>query len=66
MGSGSDWRVCGGKETIEAMRMKGGCLADALLESTGETPDSMAKVNEGVRRVRDRIYDQLDGWKAPA
>ena len=50
----------------KAMQMKGGCLADALLESTGETADSMAKVNEGVRRLRDRIYDHLEGWTAPA
>lgn len=48
-----------------ASQMKGGCLADALLDSTGETDDSMAKVNEGVRRLRDRIYDHLGGWVAP-
>ena len=50
----------------KAMQMRGGCLADALLESTGETTASMAKVNEDVRRLRDRIYDHLDGWTAPA
>lgn len=48
----------------KAMQMRGGCLADALLESTGETADSLAKVNEGVRRLRDRIYDHLGGWAA--
>ena len=52
-------------EEGKAMQMKGGCLADALLESKGETADSMATVNEGVRRLRDRIYDHLGGWAAP-
>ena len=53
-------------EAGKAMRMKGGCLADALLESTGETAAHLAKVNKDVRQLRDRIYDHLGGWTAPA
>ncbi|MBD0417497.1 hypothetical protein [Oryzicola mucosus] len=45
--------------------MRGGSLADALLENTGETVAAMAKLNEDVRRLRDRIYDHLAGWVAP-
>ena len=52
-------------EEGKAMRMKGGCLADALLESTGETAAVMAEVNQSVRRLRDKIYDHLSGWIAP-
>lgn len=50
----------------KALQMRGGCLADALLKSTGESAASLAKVNEDVRRLRDRIYDHLGGWTAPA
>lgn len=53
--------TAGGK----ALQMKGGCLADALVESTGETAAALAKLNEDVRQLRDRIYDHIGGWPAP-
>ena len=49
----------------QALQIKGGCLADALLESTGETATALAKLNEDVRQLRDRIYDHIGGWPAP-
>lgn len=49
----------------KALQMKGGGLADALLESTGETARALAKLNEDVRQLRDRIYSHIGGWTAP-
>ena len=49
----------------KALQMQGGCLADALLESTGETVAALAKLNEDVRQLRDRIYNHIGGWPTP-
>lgn len=53
-------------EDGKALQAKGGCLADALLESTGDSAATMAKLNADVRRLRDTIYDHLGGWVPPA
>lgn len=49
----------------KALQMQGGCLADALLESTGETSAELAAINRDVRKLRDRIYAHLGTWAAP-
>jgi MarR family transcriptional regulator, organic hydroperoxide resistance regulator len=49
----------------KALRLKGGCLADALLDSTGETATELARINADVRKLRDRIYQKVGGWAAP-
>lgn len=49
----------------KALQTRGGCLANALLESSGETALALAKINEEVRRLRDRIYEHVGGWAAP-
>ncbi|WP_455269674.1 MarR family winged helix-turn-helix transcriptional regulator [Rhizobium herbae] len=48
-----------------ALRSKAGCLGDALLATSGQTPEDLANLNRDVRRLRDHIYNQIGGWNAP-
>lgn len=49
-----------------ALKSKAGCLGDALLETSGHSPNQLGDVNRKVRQLRDDIYEQLGGWTAPA
>lgn len=42
---------------------KAGCLGAALLEASGQTPEALGKLNRGVRKLRDSVYDSIGGWK---
>lgn len=48
-----------------ALRDEARCLGDALLDSSGQTPADLARINGDVRQLRDRIYGQLPEWDAP-
>ena len=45
-----------------ALRMKSGCLGEALLAASGETAQRLAALNADVRRLRDAIYASIGGW----
>lgn len=45
-----------------ALRTRAGCLGDALLATSGQTPADLGELNSDVRRLRDTIYRQIGGW----
>jgi DNA-binding MarR family transcriptional regulator len=49
-----------------ALQSKAGCLGDALLDSSGQTPGALGNLNREVRQLRDRIYDRIGGWALPS
>ncbi|WP_459614259.1 MarR family winged helix-turn-helix transcriptional regulator [Bordetella sp. 2513F-2] len=48
------------------LRDKAGCLGQALLEASGQSPADLAELNRQIRQLRDAIYGHLHNWKAPA
>lgn len=49
-----------------AIRSRAGCLGNALLAASLQSPDDLSELNSDVRRLRDAIYSQLGGWATPA
>ena len=49
-----------------AIRSKAGCLGNALLGASLQSPNDLSDLNCDVRRLRDAIYSQLGGWTTPA
>lgn len=49
-----------------AIRSKAGCLGNALLGASLQSPNDLSDLNRDVRRLRDAIYSQLGGWTTPA
>ncbi|MGF7162578.1 DNA-binding MarR family transcriptional regulator [Rhodoligotrophos appendicifer] len=49
----------------KALRFRAGCLGDALLQVSGETPAALAKLNREIAQLRDSIYDHIGGWTSP-
>lgn len=49
-----------------AMQSRAGCLAQALLEASQQSPQALSDLNQGVRHLRDEIYSRMEGWRAPA
>ena len=49
-------------EKGRALRMKAGCLGEALLAASGETAERLAALNADVRHLRDAIYANIGGW----
>lgn len=47
-----------------ALREKAGCLAAALLETSGHAADDLNALNRQVRALRDDIYRGMGGWGA--
>lgn len=45
-----------------ALRLKAGCLGEALLAFSGETAQRLATLNADVRHLRDAIYANIGGW----
>ncbi len=45
------------------LESKAGCLGEALLEASGQSPKALGDLNQDVRRLRDNIYDSIGGWK---
>jgi MarR family transcriptional regulator, organic hydroperoxide resistance regulator len=48
------------------LRSRAGCLGDALLDTSGHTPDRLGVLNQQVRQLRDDIYAKLGSWAVPS
>lgn len=46
-----------------ALRREAGCLGNALLAASGETPDALGELNRRVRELGESLYGEIDGWK---
>jgi len=44
------------------LESKAGCLGEALIEASGQSPKELAELNKKVRRLRDAIYAHIGGW----
>jgi DNA-binding MarR family transcriptional regulator len=53
-------------EQGRALRNKAGCLGEALLAASGQSPADLAELNKKLRQLRDAIYPHLEGWNLPA
>ncbi|WP_376984371.1 MarR family winged helix-turn-helix transcriptional regulator [Bosea sp. R86505] len=49
-----------------AIRSRAGCLGNALLGASLQSPNDLSDLNRDVRRLRDAVYSQLGGWTTPA
>lgn len=49
-----------------AIRSRAGCLGDALLSASGQSPAHLGELNRNVRGLRDMIYSHVGGWSSPA
>jgi MarR family transcriptional regulator, organic hydroperoxide resistance regulator len=58
--------VIGLTDKGRALQHKAGCLSDALLAASSQTPQELATLNRDVRHLRNAIYSQIGGWNAPA
>lgn len=47
-----------------ALQDKAGCLGEALLAASGQTPKALGDLNQDVRRLREGIYASIGGWSA--
>jgi len=45
-----------------ALKSKAGCLGEALLTASGQTPEALGALNNEVRRLRDAIYASIGVW----
>lgn len=54
--------------TAEGKRIRPdtGCLNNALLAASGESPQALAALNRDVKHLRDAIYGQLGSWETEA
>ena len=48
------------------LRSRAGCLADALLSSSGRSPAHLNQINRDVRELRDAIYEHTGVWRSTA
>jgi MarR family transcriptional regulator, organic hydroperoxide resistance regulator len=46
------------------LRSRAGCLADALLSSSGQSPAHLNQINRDVRELRDAIYERTGVWRS--
>jgi DNA-binding MarR family transcriptional regulator len=49
-----------------ALRSKAGCLGQALLTASGQSPAKLGRLNRDVRELRNAIYAHIGGWTSPA
>ncbi|EWY38308.1 MarR family transcriptional regulator [Skermanella stibiiresistens SB22] len=45
-----------------ALKDRAGCLGEALLEASGQSPAELGDLNMKVRRLRDEIYSRIGRW----
>lgn len=45
-----------------AMRDRSGCLGQALLAASGQTPADLGDLNRKVRELRDTLYEKIGRW----
>jgi DNA-binding MarR family transcriptional regulator len=48
------------------LRSRAGCLADALLSSSGQSPAHLNQINRDVRELREAIYENTGVWRSTA
>ncbi|RWN98581.1 MarR family transcriptional regulator [Mesorhizobium sp.] len=48
------------------LRSRAGCLADALLSSSGQSPAHLNQINRDVKELRDAIYEHTGVWRSTA
>ncbi|MEQ1955131.1 MarR family transcriptional regulator [Mesorhizobium sp. CN2-181] len=53
-------------DTGRELRSRAGCLADALLSSSGQSPAHLNQINRDVRGLRDAIYGHTGAWSSMA
>lgn len=46
-----------------ALEARAGCLGDALLEASGQTPEALGRLNHDIRKLRDGVYASTGQWK---
>jgi len=49
-----------------ALRSEAGCLGEALLSTSMQSAEDLAKLNRDIRHLRDAIYSRIGGWSTPA
>lgn len=47
------------------LRSRAGCLADALIETSGQAPAQLNAMAGELRRLRDAVYAQTGDWSVP-
>ncbi len=48
------------------LRSRAGCLAEALLSSSGQSPAHLNQINRDVRELREAIYENTGVWRSTA
>ncbi|MET4697580.1 DNA-binding MarR family transcriptional regulator [Constrictibacter sp. MBR-5] len=48
-----------------ALRAQAGCLGQALVAASAQSPTDLARLNAEVRQLRDALYAHIEGWAAP-
>lgn len=48
-----------------ALKEQAGCLGNALLAASGQTPGDLARLNRDIRHLRNGIYNHIGEWDAP-
>ena len=49
-----------------ALKSRAGCLGDALLEASGQSPAALGALNKGIKALRDAVYAHVGGWDVSA
>ncbi len=49
-----------------ALKSKAGCLGDALLIASGQSPAALADLNRDIKALRDAVYAHVGGWDLTA
>ncbi|GGA79261.1 MarR family transcriptional regulator [Brucella endophytica] len=50
----------------QALRLRAGCIGEALFAALGHSPEHLSELNRDVRALRDTIYARIGGWNRPA
>lgn len=53
-------------EEGRALRGRAGCLGEALLAASGQSPGELGALNRAVRGLRDSLYEQSRRWSGSA
>ena len=54
--------VVGLTDKGRALRKRAGCLGEAMLTNSGQSPKELGELNAKVRQLRDAIYSGIEGW----
>lgn len=53
-------------DTGRALKSRAGCLGDALLVASGQSPAALGDLNRDIRALRDAVYAHVGGWDLTA